>query len=94
MLSKNPITVDDVVYDHLTISLAVSSRFNPDGTASTSIALRAVPTAITPEGVKTLDAQPKTAYRGSLAELRSEDERSCVNAMASILAAWIHEQGW
>lgn len=94
MLSQNPITKDGVTYDRLTISLAASNRYLPSGESQTSIALRAVPTAITPEGVQTLDAEAKTIHRGSRAELRSDEEEVCVDVMSRVLVAFLHEQGW
>jgi hypothetical protein len=94
MQSQNPITVDDITYDKLTISLAVSNRYSASGDSTLSIALRAVPTAITEEGVKTLDSQAHTVYRGRLEELRTDDEKACVETMSAVLIAYIHEQGW
>lgn len=94
MQSQNPITVDGVAYDRLSVNLAVTSAYSAAGERDMSIALRVIPTAITPEGAKTLDAQAHTVYRGRLAELRTADEQACVQAMTAALASYIELQRW
>lgn len=94
MQSQNPISVDGVTYGRLSVNLAVTSSYNAAGDRDMSIALRVIPTAITPDGAKTLDAQAHTVYRGRLAELKTPDEQSCVHAMTAALASFIASQGW
>lgn len=94
MQSASPITHDGVLYDRLAVNLAVTSSYNASGTRDMSIALRVIPTAITADGVKTLDSQAHTVYRGRLAELRTADEQTCVQGMTAALAAFIQSQGW
>lgn len=94
MNSSNPITLDNITYDRLSVNLAVTSVYNAAGERDMSIALRVIPTAITPDGAKTLDAQAYTVYRGRLAELRTADEQSCVQDMTTALASFIQSQGW
>lgn len=94
MQSASPITIDGVTYDRLSVNLAVTSNYSAAGTRDMSIALRVIPTAVTADGVKTLDAHANTVYRGSLSELRSESEQECVEAMTAALAAFIESRGW
>lgn len=94
MQSQNPITVDGVTFDRLSVNLAVTSSYNAAGERDMSIALRVIPTAITPDGAQTLDAQAYTVYRGRLSELRTADEQSCVQAMTAALASFIASQEW
>lgn len=94
MQSQNPITVDGVTFDRLSVNLAVTSSYNAAGERDMSIALRVIPTAITPDGAKTLDAQAYTVYRGRLSELRTSDEQACIQTMTTALASFIQSQGW
>ena len=94
MQSASPINADGVTYDRLSVNLAVTSSYDADGSRDLSIALRVIPTAITPSGVKTLDSHSHAVYRGRLAELRTADEQTCVQAMTVALAAFIRSQGW
>lgn len=94
MQSASPITVDGVTYDRLTVNLAVSTTYNAAGERDMSIALRVIPTAITPEGQKTLDAQSHTIYRGRFSELRDAEEQACAVAMTQILQNFIASRGW
>lgn len=94
MLSANPVTIDGVTYDRLTVNLAVTTTYNADGERDMSVALRVIPTAITAAGVQTADAQAHTVYRGRLSELRTADELACVQAMTAALGQFIAAQGW
>lgn len=95
MNSSNPITIDDQVYDKLTVNLAVTTNYNSNGERDMSIAMRVIPTRIDPiVGVQTADSAAYTVYRGRLAELQNESEQSCVLAMTQALQQFISSKGW
>lgn len=94
MNSASPITIDGVTYDRLSVNLAVTSSYNVTGERDMSIALRVVPTAISPDGVQTLDSQAHAVFKGSLASISNADEAACVQAMTAALATYISSQGW
>lgn len=94
MQSQNPITADGVTYDRLSVNLAVTSVYNAAGERDMSIAMRVIPTAITADGVKTLDAQSHQVCKGSLSSVRTADEVACVQSMTAALAQYIQSQGW
>lgn len=95
MQSANPVTVDGVTYDRLSVNLAVTSSYNAAGERDMSIALRVIPTRIDAEaGVQTADAAAYTVYRGRLAELQSEQEQACVQSMTAAIQAFITAKGW
>jgi hypothetical protein len=95
MNSLNPITIDDQVYDKLTVNLAVTTSYNASGDRDMSIAMRVIPTRIDPiSGPQTADSAAYTVYRGRLAELQNESEQSCVLAMTQALQQFISSKGW
>ena len=95
MQSANPVVIDGQTFDRLTVNLAVTTQYNAAGERDMSIAMRAIPTRIDPEaGVQTADAAAYTVFRGRLAELQSEQEQACVQAMTAALAQFIASKGW
>ena len=94
MNSANPITIDDKVYDKLTVNLAVSTNYNAAGERDMSIALRVVPTFIDNEGVHTADSSAYTVYRGRISELQTQQEVDCVATMVGALQNFIASKGW
>lgn len=94
MLSSKPIVVDNVTYDRLSINLAVSTSYNTEGQQNMSVALRAVPTAVTSDGVLTLDSQAKTMYKGSLNELVNVDEQAYGVALIQALQNLLSSKEW
>lgn len=94
MQSANPLTIDGVAYDRLSVNLAVTTSYNAAGERDMSIAMRVVPTRIDADGVHTADAAAHTVYRGRLSELRTADEQACVQSMTAALQQFIASQEW
>lgn len=95
MNSSNPITIDDQIYDKLTINLAVTTSYNSSGERDMSIAMRVIPTRVdSVNGVQTADNAAHTVYRGKLAELQNESEQSCVLSMTQALQQFLINKGW
>lgn len=95
MQSANPVVIDGQTFDLLTVNLAVTTQYNTAGERDMSIAMRVIPTRIDAEaGVVTADAAAHTVYRGRLAELQSEQEHACVQAMTAALGQFIASKGW
>ncbi|MFM7795202.1 MAG: hypothetical protein ACKO7N_00360 [Candidatus Nitrosotenuis sp.] len=90
MNSNNPIQN----YDKLSVNLAVTSFYKPDGNRDLNIALRVIPTKVDENGVSTLDNEAYTVYRGSLMELKDETEQTCVGKMIVALQEFINSRGW
>lgn len=90
MISNNPIGN----YDKLSVNLAVTSFYKPDGSRDLNIALRVIPTSVENEEVKTLDDQAYAVYRGSLSELKDQAEQDCVAKMIVSLQEFINSRGW
>lgn len=71
MRATNPITVDGVVYDHLSINLAITYRVIDADNGDAQVAMRVVPTRVTEDGeVVTADA---AAIGFSIATLNGVD---------------------
>lgn len=71
----------------ISINLAVTTRFNADGSEDASIALRAIPTVIADGVVTTDDANAQTYYRGSVAEITDSGEAAKVQSLVAAIKA-------
>lgn len=70
-----------------TINLAVTTRFNADGSEDASIALRVIPTTIEDGAVSTDDANARTYYKGSVGEITDAAEAAKVAALIAAIKA-------
>lgn len=90
MISNNP-TGD---YDKLSINLAITSFYKPDGSSDLNMALRIIPTKVDDNGVSTLDNQAYAVYRGSLNELKDQAEQQYIGQIIVALQQLINNRGW
>jgi hypothetical protein len=67
MLATNPITIDGKTYDRYNLALAITGKYNGDGSTDANVAMRLVPTRIEGGEVITADAAAIGIALGSLA---------------------------
>ena len=104
MIATNPITIDGKTYDRYSLNLAITGKYNADGTPDACINLLLTPTRIAPattddEG-NTIPAQavtePKAArslLRGKLAEVHDPAEQAAVAAIQTALQTYLQAKG-
>lgn len=94
MNSNNPITIDNKVYDKLTLNLALSTTYNASGENDTSVAIRATPTCIDNDGIHNAHNETKTIYCGKLSELSNSSDNAYLNNIVNNLQSLINSKGW
>ena len=104
MIATNPITIDGKTYDRYSLNLAISGKYNADGSPDACINLLLTPTRIAPattddEG-NTIPAQavtePRAArslLRGKLAEVHDPAEQAAVAAIQQALQTYLVAKG-
>lgn len=104
MIATNPITIDGKTFDRYSLNLAITGKYNADGTPDACINLLLTPTRIAPattddEG-NTIPAQavtePKAArslLRGKLAEVTDPAEQAAVAAIQAALQTYLTAKG-
>ena len=84
MNASNPITIDGKTYDRYSLNLAISGKYNADGSSDASIAARFIPTRLVE------DSEPEQAQEHSvnlaLGSLSGSDEAT-LTAVTEISAA-------
>jgi hypothetical protein len=83
MQATNPIQIDGKSFDRYSLNLAITGKYNGDGSTDANVAMRLVPSRIENGEVITADAEAKGIALGSLA---GSDEAT-QQAVASIQAA-------
>jgi hypothetical protein len=83
MTATTPLQIDGKYYDRYSLNLAITGKYNGDGSTDANVAMRLVPTRIENGEVITADAEAKGIALGSLA---GSDEAT-QQAVASIQAA-------
>ncbi|NBT07548.1 MAG: hypothetical protein EBS98_01980 [Chitinophagia bacterium] len=83
--------INNPIYENTTINLAVTTKFNIDGTEDASIAMRAIPTVIQDGIVVTKDSDAKSYYRGSINEISDQLELSKIQSLIDAIKGLIQE---
>lgn len=83
MTASTPLQIDGKQYDRYSLNLAITGKYNGDGSTDANVAMRLVPTRIENGEVITADAEAKGIALGSLA---GSDEAT-QQAVASIQTA-------
>ena len=83
MNASNPITIDGKQYDKFSLNLAITGKYNGDGSSDANVAMRLVPTRIETGEVLTADEAAIGIALGSLAG----SDAATQQAVASIQAA-------
>jgi len=95
MKITDPVTIDSVTYDHLTINLAISTKCEKDGDEDLSFALRLVPTRLDPVlGAVTEDSKSIGIFRGRLNELVDENEQVFASNLISTINNLLKSKGY
>ena len=71
MIATNPITIDGKQYDRYSLNLAITGKYNSDGSSDANVAMRLVPTRIADGQVYTADAHAIGISLGTLASIQS-----------------------
>jgi hypothetical protein len=92
MTASNPITIDGQTFDRYSLNLAITGKYNADGSPDANVAMRLVPTRIENGEVVTADEAAKGIALGSIAG-SDEATQQAVGAIQSALQAYINEKG-
>jgi hypothetical protein len=92
MTASNPIQIDGKSFDKFSLNLAITGKYNADGSTDANVAMRLVPTRIENGQVETADAN---AIGISLGTLAGSDEatQQAVGAIQAALQTYISEKG-
>ena len=92
MTSNNPITIDGKTFDRFSLNLAITGKYNADGSKDAQIAMRLIPTRIAEGAVETADANAIGISLGSL-DGADEATQAAVGAVEAALQAYIDAKG-
>jgi hypothetical protein len=83
MNATNPIEIDGKQYDRYSLNLAITGKYNADGSTDANVAMRLVPTRIEGDKVEQAQEQSVNIALGSL----SGADQPTLTAVAEISAA-------
>jgi hypothetical protein len=83
MNATNPIVIDGKTYDRYSLNLAITGKYNSDGSSDANIAARFIPTRIEGDEVEQAQEQAVNLALGSI----SDADQSTLTAVAEISAA-------
>jgi len=92
MIASNPITIDGKNYDRYSLNLAITGKYNGDGTSDANVAMRLIPTRIENGEVITADESAIGLALGSLAG-SDEATQQAVGAIQSALQSYLQAKG-
>jgi hypothetical protein len=92
MNATNPITIDAKTYDRYSLNLAITGKYNGDGSSDANVAIRLVPTAIENGEVITADEAAIGIALGTLAGSDAATQQA-VGAIQAALQAYIVAKG-
>ena len=92
MIATNPIQIDGQTFDRYSLNLAISGKYNGDGSTDASIACRLIPTAIQDGEVITAESAAKGIVLGTL-DGSDEATQQAVAAIQSALQAYLTAKG-
>ena len=92
MNATNPITLDGKQYDKFSLNLAITGKYNGDGSSDANVAMRLVPTRIETGEVITADEAALGIALGSLAGSDAATQQA-VGAIQTALQAYITAKG-
>jgi hypothetical protein len=92
MNASSPITIDGIEYPKYSLNLAITGKYNGDGSTDANVAMRLVPTRIENGKVITADEAAIGIALGSLAG-SDEATQQAVSAIQSALQAYISAKG-
>jgi hypothetical protein len=92
MNATNPIEINGKSYDKFSLNLAITGKYNGDGSTDANVAMRLVPTRIEAGIVETADEAAIGIALGSLAG-SDEATTQAVGAIQAALQAYINAKG-
>lgn len=92
MISNNPIQIDGKTFDRFNLNLAITGKYNGDGSTDANVAMRLVPTRIENGEVITADEAAIGIALGSLAG-SDEATQQAVGAIQQALQNYINAKG-
>jgi hypothetical protein len=92
MNATNPIEINGKSYDKFSLNLAISGKYNGDGSSDANVAMRLVPTRIESGVVETADEAAIGIALGSLAGSDAATQQA-VGAIQAALQAYIEAKG-
>ena len=92
MNASAPITIDGKQYDKFSLNLAITGKYNGDGSSDANVAMRLVPTRIEDGEVITADEAALGIALGSLAGSDAATQQA-VGAIQAALQAYIVAKG-
>jgi len=92
MNATNPITLDGKQYDKFSLNLAITGKYNGDGSSDANVAMRLVPTRIETGDVITAEDSALGITLGSLAGSDAATQQA-VGAIQAALQAYITAKG-
>ena len=99
MIATNPLEIDGQTFDRWSLNLAITGKYNADGSPDASIAMRLIPTRIVPAtedtaaSVEQADAAAIGRLRGNLSEVQDPAEIACVTAITTALQTLVASKG-
>ena len=92
MIASSPITIDGKQYDKFSLNLAITGKYNGDGSSDANVAMRLVPTRIENGEIITADEAAIGIALGSLAGSDAATQQA-VGAIQAALQAYISAKG-
>ena len=93
MNASAPITIDGKQFDKLSLNLAITGRYENDGTPDACINLLLTPTRIEAGEVITAPEAAVSILRGRLAEVTDPAEQAAISAIQTALQTYLQAKG-
>ena len=93
MNASAPIEINGIQYPKYSLNLAISGRYESDGTLDACINLLLIPTRIEAEEVITAPEAAVSILRGRLAEVTDPAEQAAISAIQTALQTYISAKG-
>ena len=93
MNATNPIEIDGQTFDRYSLNLAISGKYNGDGTPDACINLLLTPTRIEAGEVITAPEAAISILRGRLAEVTDPAEQAAISAIQTALQTYLQAKG-
>ena len=92
MLATTPIQIDGQTFDRYSLNLAITGKYNADGSPEANVAMRLIPTRIEDGQVHTADAHALGISLGTLAGADAATQ-AAVGAIQAALQTYITAKG-
>ena len=92
MIATNPIQIDGQTFDRYSLNLAITGKYNGDGSTDAHVAMRLIPTRIEDGQVLTADAHAIGISLGTLAGTDTATQ-TAVAAIQSALQTYLQTKG-